>query len=157
MLEQTSDNLLLTTVYLSRLLTKHAKERGLRVTAFSVLNNLEHWGERSASGGLTQKQLADMEDVRQATMSTLVADLQAQGLVSCGRDEHDGRTVNVRLTSKGKQHLAREGHLMRSMMADLLTALDAEQLAVLSNAQSLLADLCLNSDAVQGKVTGKGG
>ena len=150
---ETENNLLLTTVYLSRLLTKHAKKRGIRTTAFSVLNNLEHWGALNESGTLTQKELADMEDVTPATMSTLIRDLKSEKLLYTSTSKADGRSVNVGLTKKGSKYLAVEGQKMRALMGSLLDELSEAELASIWEGQQILAKLCLSSSSIQAKMS----
>lgn len=155
--EQAADHLLLTTVYLSRLLRKHAKVRGMRITAFSVLNNLEHWAPRASNGTLSQKELADMEEVTQATMSTLIGKLRKEGLVYCERDENDTRTTNVGLTGKGTRYLKREGTEMRALMRSVLDELSPDERKTVAESQRILADLFLNSGKIQGKMKNTSG
>lgn len=153
MIEDTAENLLLSTVYISRLLTKQAKKSQLSITAFSVLNNLEHWGQgpklKNPKGTLTPKELADMEDVTQATMSNLIGNLEKEGLVFCERSQADRRSTNVGLTKKGSKHLLREGIALKNVIKDILLDLSPSKLSKVQAGSHVLAEHLVVSASVQ--------
>ena len=83
-------------------------------------------------------QLARAEQVSAPTMSNLVADLEAAGLVTKRTDRSDKRGISIQVTAKGRT-LMEEGRrrrlsLLRSRLADFTSA----ELKTLSQAAELM-------------------
>ncbi|UPT61975.1 MAG: MarR family transcriptional regulator [Hyphomonadaceae bacterium JAD_PAG50586_4] len=71
-------------------------ETGVSAPKLSALSVLTFGGAMSLSA------LAKAEQVRAPTMSKLVADLEAEGLVAKGADKTDKRGVRIEVTAKGR-------------------------------------------------------
>ncbi|MGZ4622981.1 MAG: MarR family winged helix-turn-helix transcriptional regulator [Blastococcus sp.] len=93
-----------------------APRRGLSRTAAATLTRLHR------SGPTRVTELATAEGVTQPSMSTLVARLVDQGLVSRGNDPQDARAVVLELTPSGDELLAQR----RADRAERLTRALAE-------------------------------
>src|SRR4029077_6762963 len=74
---------------------------GLSLTAAATLATLERSGPRRLTG------LAVQEGVTQPAMTQLIARLEGSGLVRREADPDDGRVVQVWLTDRGRDTLAR--------------------------------------------------
>lgn len=91
-------------------------------------------------GPLNQRELADIEQLRGATMSLLVKELLAEGLVSREPDASDRRAVIVRITAAGRERLQRDGvYLARSLEA-ILEPLDDVAVAELLRGETRVAE-----------------
>lgn len=98
------------------------------------------------AGPLTLGALAEAEQVRPPTISRLVKELEAAGLVERLPDARDGRVHRVRATDRGRE-LLQEGRTRRVVaLAQDLEALPAEDLAALARAATLLERLALPPD-----------
>jgi DNA-binding MarR family transcriptional regulator len=92
-------------------------------------------------GPLTLGELAAAEQVKPPTMTRLVRALEARRLVSREADEHDGRVVRLRATSKGRALMA-EGRARRvHTLAEGLRTLDSSELDALSDAVETLEQI----------------
>lgn len=101
-------------------------ETGLSAPKLSVLSVLTYGGAKSLSA------LARAEQVTAATMSKLVSDLEAEGLVAKRVDANDRRGLRIDVTSKGRALFQagrkRRLDLLRRRVANL-TAAERKQLA----------------------------
>lgn len=150
-------DILLCTVYLHRLVRNQARQSAENWAELSVLNNLEHWGEKSAhagSSGLSQKELAGFEQVSQAAMSNIVKKLRERGFVTCEKSEEDLRSVVVQLTQRGRDHLAEQGPLIKNVFDPVLDQLSKNQLAKLAEGQRILSQALQQSSAVEKSLRG---
>src|SRR5262245_8757215 len=84
-------------------------ETGLSGPKLSALSVLAFGGPASLSA------LARAEQVRAPTMSKLVADLEAEGLVAKRADKADKRGVKIEVTAKGRA-LMEEGRKRRLLL-----------------------------------------
>lgn len=110
-------------------------ETGLSGPKLSALSVLAFGGPASLSA------LARAEQVRAPTMSKLVADLEAEGLVAKRADKADKRGVKVEVTSKGRA-LMEEGRKRRLMLIrQRLGKIPRADLAVLDQAANLILQL----------------
>ena len=135
--EQLKSDLLLTTVYFHRMLTRRSRELSIGGAELSVLNSLEHWG--GARSTLTQKELAGLEQISQAAVSNLVRKLDERGLVRCRKNPEDSRSTLVSLTARGKKQLAAHGRTMRAVFDDVIEQLSAREREQVAAAQRALA------------------
>lgn len=87
-------------------------------TLSAVLSTLERDGAKRVS------ELADIAQVSQPTMTTLLRRLGADGAVSRGTDPHDQRAVVIELTDAGRALLARVRAARESALADRLAGLE---------------------------------
>ena len=103
-------------------------EDGLSLTAAATLATLERSGPRRLTG------LAVQEGVTQPAMTQLIARLQDAGLVRREADPADGRVVQVRLTDRGRDTLARRRAVRAERLAVILDRISPEDRAALSAA-----------------------
>lgn len=93
------------------------------------------------AGPLTLGELADAEQVRPPTISRLVKELEAEGLVERLPDPTDGRVQRVRASGRGREILhAGRARRVAALSRDL-GALPAGELDVLARAAALLERL----------------
>lgn len=93
------------------------------------------------SGGVTPSQLADHEQVRRPTISRLVEELEASGLVERSSDPQDRRSVLLRATDLGRR-IWFEGQERRARpLAERIDALSEDDRAILARAASLLMEI----------------
>jgi DNA-binding MarR family transcriptional regulator len=85
---------------------------------------------RLAHAPMSMREFADAMDIDPPNATTLVADLEAQGLVSRRPHPTDGRAKVVEATAKGKQ-LARQANAILATPPAALAALSPEDLATL--------------------------
>ncbi|MGH8428556.1 MAG: MarR family winged helix-turn-helix transcriptional regulator [Gammaproteobacteria bacterium] len=111
--------------FLYRLLRWEARHHGIRWSGLMVLKDL------SLLGPLSQRELADIEQVRPATLSLLVKELLTEGLVSREADTNDRRAVKVSITSAGKDRLERDGARLAQTLEKILQPLDEGNLSEL--------------------------
>lgn len=134
-LEQLADRLHSASLHLLRRVRRQDAAAGLgpaRLCALSVV---------VFSGPLRISSLADAEQVRVPTMTTIVAALERAGLVVRERDPADARAVLVRATPRG-QALMAEGRARRvAALARALRALSARDRHVLARAAVVLERL----------------
>jgi DNA-binding MarR family transcriptional regulator len=124
--------LLFNTGVVYRTLRWQAGWHGIRWSGSMALKLLQ------AAGPLSQKQLADLEQVRPATMSVLVKNLLAEGLVAREPDPNDKRAVKISITAAGNKRLARDGAVLVDALQELLESLDAAALADLVKGEEQL-------------------
>lgn len=100
-----------------RRLAGRARGHGIRWSALLALGDLQ------SRGPLTQRRLAARQGVTPATMSLLVRELRAEGLVAETRDPRDARRRRLHPTTAGVARLERDmAHLaapLASVLADL--------------------------------------
>lgn len=130
--EEVADRLHSAAVHLLRRVRREDEASGLSAARLSALSVLVF------GGPTTVGQLAAAEQVRSPTMTSLVQELEADGLVRRTASRTDGRVVEVRATPKGRRILQAARRRRVASLGGLLTSLDGEQLAVLDEAASLL-------------------
>lgn len=127
-----ADHLQAATILLSRRLRVEDEARGLsppRLSALSVL---------STTGPMRLGELALAEAVEPPTMTRLIDALERDGLVARGRDPHDARAVQVRVTASGTRALA-DGRARRGRaLAGGLRALSPVELRTVERSLTLL-------------------
>ena len=104
-------------------------------TAASVLARVRDEGPQRVGD------LAHSESVAQPSMTTLVARLVGQGLVTRGPDPDDARAVRVALTEAGRDALARRSARRSAAMEARLEHLSATERRTLTAALPVLAQL----------------
>lgn len=110
-------------------------ETGVSAPKLSALSVLTFGGPMSLSA------LAKAEQVRAPTMSKLVADLEAEGLVAKRADKADKRGVRIEVTAKGRA-LMEEGRKRRlALLTKRLARLSAAECAQLHAAADLMLRL----------------
>ncbi|MGH8226097.1 MAG: MarR family winged helix-turn-helix transcriptional regulator [Gammaproteobacteria bacterium] len=140
-LAQTARLLLFNTGALYRLLHRRAQQAGIRWSGLMVLNDLAQLGP------LSQRELADIEQVRPATLSLLVKELLTEGLVSREADENDRRAVRVCITPAGRDRLERDATRLAQVLEKALESLGDAALAELVRGEERLAQLLHNRES----------
>ena len=121
-----------------------APRRGLSRTAAATLTRLQR------SGPTRVTELATAEGVTQPSMSTLVARLVDQGLVSRGGDPQDARVVVLDLTPAGEDLLAQRRADRAERLTRALAGLPPEDTARITDAVPALTRL---ADALRRSAT----
>jgi DNA-binding MarR family transcriptional regulator len=110
-------------------------ESGLSAPKLSALSVLAFGGPASLT------QLARAEQVRAPTMSKLVGDLEAEGLVAKRADREDKRGVRIEVTAKGRA-LMEEGRKRRlALLRKRLALLSRAELERLDEAAALMLQI----------------
>jgi DNA-binding MarR family transcriptional regulator len=107
-------------------------ETGLGASTFSALATI------SRSGPLSLGELATLEGVKPPSITTTVASLEGQGLVTRVSDPADRRVTRVTVTPRGRLRLLRSRTRKTAYLAARLEALDERRLQVLEEAASIL-------------------
>ncbi|HET9728765.1 MAG TPA: MarR family transcriptional regulator [Acidimicrobiia bacterium] len=111
---------------------RQESDAGLTPSQLSALAAIER------HGSLTLGQLAEYERVAPASVTKVLAKLEAEGLVSRRTDEHDRRSSWVTLTGTGRRRIARIRRRKRLWLAARIESLDPEQRARLADALDVL-------------------
>lgn len=115
-------------------------ETGVSAPKLSALSVLTFGGPMSLGA------LAKVEQVRAPTMSKLVADLEADGLVAKRADKADRRGVRIEVTAKGRA-LMEEGRKRRlALLSKRLGRLSAIERTHLSAAADLMLRLAAEDE-----------
>jgi DNA-binding MarR family transcriptional regulator len=131
-LERVADRLHSASIRLLRRVRRRDDESGVTAPHLSVLSVLVFAGPR------TLGELAEAEQVRPPSITRIVRNLEAQGLVEREVDAADRRVVRVRATASGRTMLE-EGRRRRiSDLAERLRAVDTADLDVLDRAAELI-------------------
>lgn len=110
-------------------------ETGVSAPKLSALSVLTFGGPTSLSG------LARAEQVTAATMSKLVSDLEADGLVAKRVDRDDKRGLRIEVTAKGRT-LMEEGRKRRlALLQKRLAKLSRDERALLDQAAEIMLKL----------------
>ena len=125
--------LLFNTGALYRLLRWRAQQAGIRWSGLMVLKDL------AILGPLSQRKLAGNEHVSAATLSVLVKELLAEGLISRETNANDRRAVKVLITAAGRDRLERDSVRLAQVLEKTLGSLNDETLAELVRSEQSLA------------------
>ena len=106
------------------LYSRRSEESQLSRAQLSIMMTLD------ALGPCRINQLAQAEAIRMPTASNAVHHLEDAGMVERVRDTKDRRGVRVELTDKGVSELRRVSDERDEQMANMFTALSAEELQV---------------------------
>jgi DNA-binding MarR family transcriptional regulator len=105
---------------------------GLSAARLSALSVLVFGGPR------TLGELAAAEQVRPPTMTQIIRGLEEAGLVQRAADPGDGRVTRVRATARGKRVLQRARERRTAKLAERLSALDSQEIAIVREAADLV-------------------
>jgi DNA-binding MarR family transcriptional regulator len=108
--------------YVHRLLRYEAKQRNLRWTALMVLKDLQ------LLGPVSQRMLAEIEQVSAPTMTVLIQQMAERKWVRRAGTEGDARVSLVSITAMGRQELKKAGGLLRARLEEELIDLPEEVL-----------------------------
>jgi len=96
---------------------------------------------RSKGGPVSMSDLANSSFISKPNLTTMVDRLCAEGLVERSADENDRRIVNVALTQKGNDFMARHKAEMTAFIEEKLGLLDDPDLERLKHALDDLSDI----------------
>src|SRR4051812_39790220 len=130
--ETVADRLHSASIHLLRRVRRRDDESGVTAPHLSALSVLVFAGAR------TLGELAEAEQVRPPSITRIVQNLEADGLVEREPDAADRRVVRVRATEKGRRILE-EGRRRRiSDLAGRLEPLSDEEMETLERAAALI-------------------
>ncbi|MGD2068866.1 MAG: MarR family transcriptional regulator [Gemmatimonadota bacterium] len=135
--EVIADRLHSAAIHLLRRLRREDEASGLTASRLSALSVVVF------GGPLRMGDLAEAEQVTPATISRLVAGLEAEGLVRRAPHPHDGRVLLVEATPRGRALLDAGRRRRVRVLADELEALGPDDRAALTRAASILEALTL--------------
>jgi DNA-binding MarR family transcriptional regulator len=122
-----ADRLHSAAIHLLRRLRRTDPQTGVSAAQLSALSVL-------MGGPRTLGELAAIEQVRPPTMSRLVRELEAAGLVTRTRDDTDARVVWIRWTPAGERVLTRGREMRIDALQRQIEALPADERALLARA-----------------------
>jgi DNA-binding MarR family transcriptional regulator len=130
--ERVADRLHSASIHLLRRVRRRDDESGVTAPHLSALSVLVFGGPR------TLGELAEAEQVRPPSITRIVRNLEADGLVERETDPADRRVARVRATEKGRRILE-EGRRRRiSDLAGRLASLDDGEMETLERAAELI-------------------
>lgn len=130
-----ADRLHSAAIHVLRVVRREDAATGLTAARLSALSVLVFGGPRTVG------ELAAAEQVRSPTMSRLVAELEAEGLVERRPSTDDRRAVTVTATAAGERIL-HEGRRRRvASLAERLEGMAAGDLEVLDHAAAMMEAL----------------
>ncbi len=91
---------------------------------------------QSKNGVINPKELAELTQTEMHSVTTLVARMKRDGLVSTERNEIDRRSTNIILTDKGRQALEKSMPVARGIIAKIMASMsenDSHQLIQLAD------------------------
>lgn len=137
---RTADLLHSAAIHLLRRLRTADPASGLTAPRLSALSVIVF------AGPLTVGQLADAEQVRPPTVSRLIKELEAEGLVEREQDAQDRRVQRVRATAKGRRLLDTGRRRRVARLAAELERLSPDEQRLLERAARLLEQLATPSE-----------
>jgi DNA-binding MarR family transcriptional regulator len=114
---------------------RQSAEPGLTISQLSALASIEH------EGPITLGALARREQIQPPTMTSLVAKLEAAGLVVREIDPDDRRIHRVHASAAGAKLLARHRHRKNAFLDRRLRTLSDAERATLAEAAGILERL----------------
>jgi DNA-binding MarR family transcriptional regulator len=106
--------------------------RELSPSQISALATIERHGP------LTPSELADRERVKRPTATRVAARLEEMGTIARTADPADARSSLLQITARGRALLGRLRRRKTAYLAQRLSALEADELAVLERASDVL-------------------
>lgn len=128
---ETADRLHSAAIHLLRRVRRTDALTGLAAAQLSALSVL-------MGGPRTLGEMAAAEQVRPPTMSKLVTEMEAAGLVRRTSDRHDARVVRVGMTAKGRRLLAKGRDMRIADVERRLRAQAPEDVELVSNALAVI-------------------
>lgn len=125
-------------IHLLRRVAEVDGEMGISPARASALSVLVFGGPRTLS------ELARAERVTPATMSRLVAALEAEGLVRRAPHEHDARAVRLHATAKGTRILQRGRSRRTELLDSLFAGLTARERELVRQAAEIVDRVALD-------------
>jgi DNA-binding MarR family transcriptional regulator len=132
------DALMFVAGYFYRSLRYEARNLGIRWTALMVLKDL------SLLGPSTQRRLADIEQIREPTMTVLLRDMRRHGWVTQEPHPTNRRIKLATITPTGLRKLKETGRFLRQQMEVKLEALTPENFKSIARSLYPVTDLLMN-------------
>ena len=125
---------------LARRLRAARPEGSVSLSALSILATLHRLGPMPAV------KLAQAERLKPQSLTRLLADLDADGLIRRTRDTEDKRMLIIEITSAGRATLAHDMAARRAWLAEAMgRSLDSAEQGLLARAAELMQRLALES------------
>jgi DNA-binding MarR family transcriptional regulator len=119
---------------LYRRLRRVRADHGVSASKLSVLGRLHR-----AAGPLTAVELARLERLQPQSLTRIIAELEARGLVARRPDETDRRAMLIAITEAGRELLAVDARQQNAWLASAVDArLTGTEAALLAMAAALL-------------------
>jgi DNA-binding MarR family transcriptional regulator len=128
--------------YVYRFLQHETRRLGLRWTALMVLKDLD------VLGSVSQRTLADIEQVRKPTMTVLLQQMEQQGWIHRTIDPDNRRVNLVTITSSGAKELRAAGKKLSDRLQGALEGLPKPALNELEAGLGQLIDLWMSRAGV---------
>ena len=109
--------------------------KGLTPERLRTLTNIQ------THGPITVTALAELEGLRPATISRMIASLETQDLVRRSADKNDKRSVFISTTAKGRQVYQRASDEYLKHIREAIGNLEPEQAKLVSSLVTLLGEL----------------
>ena len=106
---------------------------GLSYARFRLLLSLLMSEELDGRLELNPSEISDRQGISRNTVSTLIRDLEAEGLIERRLDPHDRRRFNIRLTDNGRNLVREHAASHLRMIASCFAALSMEDQQELSD------------------------
>src|SRR6266508_5669667 len=133
--EQAADRLHSAAIHLLRTLRRQDARLGVGPAGLSVLSVLVFGGPKTIG------ELAAIEQVKRPTMTRIIAGLERWGMVQRGGDARDRRRVVVEPTATGRVVMRRGRANPVAELADRMTGLTPDEVALLHRAAELIDGL----------------
>lgn len=122
-------NMMMTADHISAFVHSHLKELGLTISQFGVLEAL------FTKGSMCQKDIAAIIRKTTGNMTTVIDNLEKNGLAVRDKDMNDRRYFTVRITDKGRELLRSSFEIYRKKVTEVMGVLDESE-------QNQLMDIC---------------
>jgi DNA-binding MarR family transcriptional regulator len=122
---------------LSRRLRRLRADHGVSAAKLSLLSRLMH-----EAGPLTAVDLARDQRLQPQSLTRIIADLDARGLIARRQAEDDRRALLIEITQQGRDLLVRDARAQNAWLAEAMrTQLTSTEQALLTLATALLERL----------------
>lgn len=138
MLDQLASLVIYNNGAIDRILRHAVKDFGLRWSALRVLADLVH------AGPLTQKDIVEIEQLKQATVSVLLQEMFNDNLIAFKKNPKDGRSRLVVVTKKGRTVFHRCGECILPVMEQMFSSRSAKEVEKIISGESLIKS-CIDS------------
>jgi DNA-binding MarR family transcriptional regulator len=139
LLEKTATDVRRSVSRVNRLLARSLPRGGLTQAKLSALASLQRDGSMAARG------LSDRMTIRPQSLTRVLSDLEAEGLITRMRALEDGREHVLSITPKGSELMRQEGlrrdALIRNVMQHALSRTEIEVLAIAARVLDRVADM----------------
>jgi DNA-binding MarR family transcriptional regulator len=113
---------------------------GMSYARYRLLLGLFFSAEVEGRDGLHPSEISDRQGTSRNTISSLIRDLEEEGLIERLLNQEDRRKFNIRLTPAGRQFVQDHASKHMRMIAQCFSDLTAEERQQLSNLLAKLAD-----------------